>query len=107
MRKAVAEACLSVVPAKPRYNPMIPSSRKIVCTAWADDRKRLACLASSIRAVLIRSVGVTAKKLATTPEVMPARRLRAGVRVSVSGSAKVFLTVSNVRKRTPSLAIDP
>ncbi|KAL9633298.1 MAG: hypothetical protein Q9164_004785 [Protoblastenia rupestris] len=38
---------------------------------------------------------------------MPARRLRAGVRVPVSGSAKAFLIVSKERKRTPSFPIDP
>lgn len=70
-------------------------------------KRRLDDRASSIKAVLIRSVGVTAKMEATTPDVMPARRLRVGVRVPVEGSAKAFLMVSKERKRTPSLAMDP
>ncbi len=107
MRNAVAEACFSVVPAKPRYSPMKPCSRKMRLMAWGVEPKRFALRASSIRAVLMRSVGVTAKIDARIPEAIPARRLRSGVSELVSGSAKAFLMVSKVRKRTPSLAMEP
>lgn len=55
----------------------------------------------------MRSVGVTANVDATTPVTRPASRFRAGVRVPVSGSAKVDLIRSKERKRTASLAMDP
>jgi len=58
-------------------------------------------------AVLMRSVGVTAKTLATTPDAMPASKLRRGERVPDSGSWKKDLISSKEKKRTPSLAIDP
>ena len=58
-------------------------------------------------AVLMRSVGVTAKMLATMPELIPANMLRSGERAPVSGSLKAFLIMSKERKRTPSLAIEP
>ena len=71
------------------------------------DLKRFSCRASSINAVLIRSVGVTANILAMIPELIPASMLRRGVRAPVSGSAKAFLIVSKDKKRTPSLATEP
>ena len=60
-----------------------------------------------MRAVFKRSVGVTAKIEAATPVAMPARRLRAGERVPVTGSANWDFMVSKERKRTPSLAMEP
>ena len=63
--------------------------------------------ASSMRAVLSRSVGVTAVKEATMPEVIPARSDRIGVSVPVSGSLKAVRMESKVRKRMPSLKTDP
>ena len=58
-------------------------------------------------AVFIRSVGVTANIEATIPEHEPARRLRRGESVPVFGSAKLDFIVSNVRKRTASLPMEP
>ena len=55
----------------------------------------------------MRSVGVTAKMLATMPELMPASMFRRGVSVPVSGSAKEFLMVSKERKRMESSAMEP
>lgn len=89
MRKAVADACLRVVPAYPRYKPKIPCSCQMTLVACSPERNLLSFRASSIMAVLIRSVGVTAVVEATTPAVMPAKRLRKGDKVPVSGSAKV------------------
>jgi hypothetical protein len=107
IRKAVAEACFKVVPINPRYKPRIPCSFQIVVVACQPDRNRLSFRASSMRAVLMRSDGVTAVTDAATPAVMPASRLRRGERVPVTGSAKASLIWSKNRKRTPSLPIEP
>lgn len=76
------------------YIPPRLCSCQMVHTVFKGDLKGLSCLASSIRAVLMRSVGVTAVMLATTPAVIPAIMLRRGGRVPVSGSANAFLIVS-------------
>ena len=63
--------------------------------------------ASSINAVLILSVGVTANILATIPADMPASKLRPGLSVPVSGSLKAFFILSKERNRTASFPMDP
>ena len=65
------------------------------------------CRASSIKAVLIRSVGVTANVLATTPAVIPAIRFRRGESVPVLGYLKASLMLSNEMNRMASLATVP
>lgn len=107
MRNAVADACFKVVPAKPRYRPRIPCSCHMTRVACNPDRKRFSFRASSISAVLMRSVGVTAVIEATTPAVIPASRFRPGDSVPVSLSAKACLIWSKKRNRTPSLPMEP
>lgn len=69
----------------------MPCSFQIVVVACQPERKRFSFLASSIIAVLMRSLGVTAVIEATTPAVIPAPKLRSGDSVLVSGSAKASL----------------
>jgi hypothetical protein len=87
----VAEACFNVVPMNPRYRPKMPCSFQIVVVACQPDLNRLSFRASSMRAVLMRSDGVTAVAEAATPAVIPANRLRMGDKEPVSGSAKASL----------------
>lgn len=61
---------------------------------------------SSMRAVLRRSVGVTATILSTHPAKLPARTARPGETLPFS-SARACLMVSKVRKRTPALNAVP
>jgi hypothetical protein len=75
-RNAVADACFKVVPPKPPYIPPRPCSCQMVHTAFKADLKRLSCLVSSIRAALMRSVGVTVVMLATMLALIPASMLR-------------------------------
>jgi hypothetical protein len=105
---AVVEACFIVVVTYPRYSARtIPCSFINVVVACSGPLNRLSCLASSIKAVLMRSVGVTANVLATMPELIPASRLLSGLNVPVSGSLNCALIVSNEMKRMPSFRMVP
>src|SRR5690242_9521925 len=90
MRTAEVADCFMVVDTRPRYRPGSPCAERMDLVASNPPRKRRWLLfASSMRAVLTRSVGVTAATLSTAPASMPARMPLDGDKTPLSSARRL------------------